>query len=48
MERLSDGVPKHPWKALCTKLLCSALTKAELPESVATKMKTLVTVFAVK
>ncbi|HGP4950457.1 TPA: hypothetical protein ACLNKD_003906, partial [Vibrio cholerae O1] len=37
VERLSDGVPKHPWKALCTKLLCSALTKAELPESVATK-----------
>ncbi|HHF2868455.1 TPA: hypothetical protein ACPJZQ_003594 [Vibrio alginolyticus] len=35
VERLSDGVPKHPWKALCTKLLCSGLTKAQLPESVA-------------
>jgi hypothetical protein len=35
VERLSDGVPKHPWKALCTKLLCSGLTKALLPESVA-------------
>ncbi|KHF24675.1 hypothetical protein JV46_02320 [Solemya velum gill symbiont] len=35
MERLSDGVPKHPWKALCSKLLCSGLTKAQLPESVA-------------
>jgi hypothetical protein len=34
VERLSDGVPKHPWKALCSKLLSSALTKAELPESV--------------
>jgi hypothetical protein len=35
VERLSDGAPKHPWKALCTKLLCSGLTKAQLPESVA-------------
>jgi hypothetical protein len=35
VERLSDGVPKHPWKALCSTLLCSALTKAQLPESVA-------------
>ncbi|ELY5180424.1 hypothetical protein SNE85_002312 [Vibrio cholerae] len=35
MERLSDGVLKHPWKALCTKLLCSGLTKIQLPESVA-------------
>ena len=35
VERLSDGAPKHPWKALCSKLLCSALTKAQLPESVA-------------
>lgn len=34
VERLSNGVPKHPWKALCSMLLCSALTKAELPESV--------------
>jgi hypothetical protein len=34
VERLSDGAPKHPWKALCSKLLCSALTKAQLPESV--------------
>ena len=31
--RLSDGVPKHPWKALCTKLLCPRLTKTQLPES---------------
>ncbi|HCD1356246.1 TPA: hypothetical protein M9Z40_005094, partial [Klebsiella pneumoniae subsp. pneumoniae] len=30
---LSDGVPKHPWKALCTKLLCPRLTKTQLPES---------------
>uniref|UniRef100_UPI00050C1AAC hypothetical protein n=1 Tax=Vibrio cholerae TaxID=666 RepID=UPI00050C1AAC len=35
VERLSDGAPKHPWKALYTKLLCSGLTKAQLPESVA-------------
>jgi hypothetical protein len=35
VERLSNGEPKHPWKALCTKLLCSGLTKALLPESVA-------------
>ncbi|WP_025674190.1 hypothetical protein [Salinivibrio socompensis] len=35
VERLSEGVPKHPWNALCSKLLCSALTKAQLPESVA-------------
>ena len=35
VERLSDGVPKHPWKALCTKLLCSGLTKAQLPGRVA-------------
>ncbi len=34
VERLSDGVPKHPWKALCSKLLCSALTEAQLPERV--------------
>lgn len=34
VERLSDGAPKHPWKALCSKLLCSALTKARLPENV--------------
>lgn len=27
VERLSDGAPKHPWKALCSKLLCSGLTK---------------------
>lgn len=37
VERFSDGVPKHPWKALCSKLLCSGLTKTQLPESVATK-----------
>lgn len=30
VERLSDGVPKHPWKALCTKLLCSALRKVRI------------------
>jgi len=35
VERLSDGVPKHPWKALCSKLLCSGLTKTQLPENVA-------------
>jgi hypothetical protein len=34
VERFYDGVPKHPWKALCSKLLCSALTKAQLPERV--------------
>ncbi|EJS84077.1 hypothetical protein AAUPMB_21322, partial [Pasteurella multocida subsp. multocida str. Anand1_buffalo] len=34
VERLSDGVPKHPWMALCTKLLCPRLTKTQLPESV--------------
>lgn len=34
VERFSDGMPMHPWKALCSKLLCSALTKAQLPESV--------------
>ncbi|MCR9670104.1 hypothetical protein [Vibrio parahaemolyticus] len=34
VERLSNGVPKHPWKALCLKLQCSALTKAQLPERV--------------
>ena len=35
VERLSDGVPKHPWKSLCSKLLCSGLTKTQLPENVA-------------
>lgn len=35
VERLSDGVPKHPWKALCSKLLCSGLTRTQLPENVA-------------
>lgn len=35
LERLSDGAPKHPWKALCSKLLCSGLTKTQLPEKVA-------------
>ncbi|MEA5244507.1 hypothetical protein [Vibrio parahaemolyticus] len=35
VERLSDGAPKHPWKALCSKLLCSGLTKTQLPENVA-------------
>jgi hypothetical protein len=34
VERLSDGVPKHPWKALCTRLLSSSLTKVCLPEKV--------------
>ena len=37
VERLSDGVPKHPWKALCSKLLCPLLEKAQLPEKVATQ-----------
>jgi len=37
VERLSDGAPKHPWKALCSKLLCSELTKTQLPEKVATQ-----------
>lgn len=35
VERLSDGVPKHPWKALCTKLTSPALIKTQLPERVA-------------
>ncbi|HDZ3704449.1 TPA: hypothetical protein RSW58_003465 [Vibrio cholerae] len=34
VERLSDGVPKHPWKALISKLFSSSLTKAILPEKV--------------
>lgn len=37
VERLSDGSSKHPWKALCTRLLCSGLTKIQLPESVTIK-----------
>jgi hypothetical protein len=35
VERLSDGAPKHPWKALCSKLLCSGLTKTQLPKNIA-------------
>ncbi len=35
VERLSDGVPKHPWKALTSRLFSSSLTKAILPEKVA-------------
>ncbi|EPK3333759.1 TPA: hypothetical protein ACKR0U_003124 [Proteus mirabilis] len=37
VERLSDGAPKHPWKALYSKLLCPQLEKSKLPEKVATK-----------
>jgi len=35
VERLSDGAPKHPWKALCKKLTSPALIKTQLPERVA-------------
>ncbi|OUL57074.1 hypothetical protein [Pseudoalteromonas ulvae] len=37
VERLSDGVPKHPWKALCSILLYAVLEKAKLPEKVASR-----------
>ncbi len=36
VERLSDGVPKHPWKALCSTLLCPLLEKTKSLEKVAT------------
>lgn len=35
VERLSDGVPKHPWKALIAMLISTRLTKVRLPEKVA-------------
>lgn len=35
VERFADGVTKHPWKALCSKLFSSSLTKVCLPEKVA-------------
>ncbi|WP_192176704.1 hypothetical protein [Proteus mirabilis] len=35
VEWFSDRVPKHPWKALASRLFSSSLTKAILPEKVA-------------
>ena len=37
VERLSGGVPKHPWKALCAKLCSTELAKSLLPECIASK-----------